>query len=98
MAGRFIGLGLTVLVALVGVSQLPRIADFASNTITDNLAGHRYESCRDLRSDYPYGVGQTEAVAGIKRKHQRPVAEPAVYSVNASLDHDRDGLICERVK
>ena len=82
--------------ALVGLSQLPRIADFASHTITDNLVGHGYGSCKELRADYPRGVGQAAAVEALKRKHHRPASEPGVYAATSTLDRDRDGLVCER--
>ena len=96
MTGRFVGLGLIVLAALIGLSQLPRIVDLATQVVSDVLVGHQYGTCGELREDYPNGVGRAAAVDEMKRKRHRPAVDARVSVANSSLDRDDDGLVCER--
>ena len=96
MTGRFVGLGLIVLVALLGLSQLPLIVDLATQVVSDVLVGHQYGTCGELREDYPNGVGRAAAVDEMKRQRHRPAVDERVFIANSSLDRDDDGLICER--
>ena len=98
ITGQLVGLVVTVLVAFAGLSQLPRIADLASRTITDQLVETRFGSCKELRAEYRNGVGTVAAVNELKRRRKGPSADPAVYAANAGLDKDGDGLACERAE
>jgi Nuclease-related domain/Excalibur calcium-binding domain len=99
-SGALIKLGVLVVVGTFALTQLPRFggaaADEIADRITNQLVGHRYASCQELRADYPNGVGTSAAVEKLKRKHKRPAAEASVYAANTRLDTDGDGLACER--
>ena len=61
-----------------------------------NGAAKKFANCTELRKIYPGGVARAGAVnkGGITRKI--PTYNLALYLVNQGLDHDRDGISCEK--
>lgn len=95
---QLFGLLLFVTLAMVGLSQLPRLA-----TLSDDIAtaivpqpAARYDSCKELRAAYPNGVGTTAGVHSPRGRQHLPSVDSALYSANSALDKDRDGIACER--
>ncbi|ABL83308.1 hypothetical protein Noca_3808 [Nocardioides sp. JS614] len=94
---QLFGLLLVVVVAMVGLTQLPRLAslsDDVAKAIVPQPAVS-YDSCKELRGVYPNGVGTTAGVDSLHRK-QLPVVDMAVYAANRALDTDHDWIACER--
>lgn len=95
---QLFGLLLFVVVAMVGLTQLPRLADLGDNiakTIVPQPAA-RYDSCKELRASYPNGVGTSAAVDGLRRRQHLPAVDGALYAASSGLDKDDDGIACER--
>ena len=57
-----------------------------------------FADCAGLRRTYPYGVMRSGAANTGKKSRGTLVIDNAVYRANAALDHDRDGIACERTK
>ncbi len=55
-----------------------------------------FPRCADLRGTYPNGVSLAGATNTGKKKHGAVVVDNPVYRANAGLDHDKDGIACER--
>ncbi len=55
-----------------------------------------YESCTDLRADWPTGVARSEKSArGISAAGKaKPRVHAGTYTLNASLDSNNDGVMC----
>ena len=97
IAGPLIRLGLFLVLALVFISQLPRLGAFVGEQVTNSLTHQEateYRNCAALRKDFPHGVGARAAVRQAAAKNG-PAVEPKVYRANAALDVDDDGLACE---
>ena len=94
---QLFGLLLLVVLAMIGVTQLPRLAslsDLVVKAIVPQPAVS-YDSCKELRVVYPNGVGTTAGVDALRRK-QLPAVDMAVYAANSALDTDHDWIACER--
>ncbi len=57
-----------------------------------------FPRCADLRRTYPNGVKLAGATNTGKKKRGAVVVNNPVYRANAGLDHDQDGIACERTR
>jgi hypothetical protein len=71
---------------------------FSAAAPTPHVSTQVFADCRGLRRAYRYGVMRTGAASTGKRPRGTLVIDNAVYRANAALDHDRDGIACERTK
>jgi hypothetical protein len=71
---------------------------FSAAAATPQVSTQAFADCRGLRRAYPYGVMRTGAANTGKKPRGTLVIDSAVYRANAALDHDRDGIACERTK
>lgn len=79
-------------IAFLAIGNLPRLGE----AISDGAApAEVYGSCKQLRRDYPTGVGTVAAVDGLVQR-RLPVMDDRAYEANAELDTDADGIACER--
>ena len=81
--------GLIIGLAIVAIS-------FSPVTASSAVPAKKYESCQELRLDYPGGVAKSK---NWKNKggalKNTPVVNAKVYNLNAARDRDKDGLACE---
>ncbi len=58
-----------------------------------------FANCTDLHAKFPHGVGRKGAKDKVA-KGGKPVTKfavnTAVYNANKNLDHDHDGVACEK--
>lgn len=96
--GELISFGVFLILALVLLTQLPRLASVGDDVAKAFVPRPTtsYESCAALRKDHPDGVGTALGVSEFKPKTNRPEVDVAVYNANSSLDKDHDGIACER--
>jgi hypothetical protein len=55
-----------------------------------------YKSCTSLRLKFKNGVARDSKALSRYKLKTKPVLNRSVYSANARLDTDKDGLVCER--
>jgi hypothetical protein len=55
-----------------------------------------YKSCTSLRLKFKNGVARDSKALSRHKLKTKPVLNSSVYSANARLDTDKDGLVCER--
>ncbi len=55
-----------------------------------------YSNCTALRKAFSNGVARDSKALSRYKLKTKPVLNSAVYSANARLDTDKDGLVCER--
>ena len=61
----------------------------------DAAAG--FGNCTNMHKVYKHGVAKSKKAAAyqVKKGYGRPAVKPKVYSVNSSMDRDKDGTACE---
>jgi hypothetical protein len=70
----------------------------AAVTSTPAVSPPVFTSCKGLRVAYPGGVKRASATNTGKKARGHVVVGDAVYRANKSLDHDKDGIACERTQ
>ena len=97
--------GLAMLISCGGIAILvfamvSSLSNY-SGSGTSFISSSRYESCKEMRVDYPKGVAKSRAaaqqyqqVSGSLPKTGRQGKQ--VYRLHKQLDKDRDGVACGR--
>lgn len=85
--------------AAIGVFAF--LCSFAQLTSADATRLPHFRSCTAMNATYPNGIGRKDAVDKVGPGQRRSTSftkNDAIYEVaGRSLDHDHDGIACERV-
>ncbi len=83
--------------ALIAVSIISNVVPSPFASWAQDVA---YESCTDLRADWPIGVARSEKAArGISAAGKaKPRVHAGTYQLNERLDADDNGVVCEDKK
>jgi hypothetical protein len=88
--GAIIG-AVVLLAATVSALTLTQPSNLEETETSDNP----YQSCEELRADFPTGVGRVGAVDQPPLAIREWETDDEIYRQNVSLDPDRDGIACE---
>ncbi len=88
---------LKITLTLIAVSIISNVVPSPFASWAQDVA---YESCTDLRADWPNGVARSEKAA--QKISTAGKAKPRVhadtYTLNTRLDSNNDGVVCEDKK
>ncbi len=88
---------LKITLALIAVSIISNVVPSPFASWAQDTA---YESCTDLRADWPNGVARSEKSArGISAASKaKPRVHAGTYKLNERLENNNSGVVCEDKK
>ncbi len=88
---------LKITLALIAVSIISNVIPSPFASWAQDVA---YESCTDLRTDWPNGVARSEkaALKISSAGKAKPRVHAGTYQLNERLDADDNGIVCEDKK